>query len=176
MALAKITVSRIIRIVAADEECNFRIQSIIALLPLGKKTGWVRNLGMALGQGLWPAGQRYAEGRWGVNFGENANELDPNIDLSTGHKLSCDGIVLAVRDAVSKKLTAVPAVASVEKVSRSNGLAHAGLLLNTTDGGEYILDWWMSLDVENPYVFPFKPWDADKKETGIKYSDFGGFP
>ena len=52
MALAKITVARIIRIVAADEECTFRIQSVLSVIP-GKKAGWVRNMGMALGQGLW---------------------------------------------------------------------------------------------------------------------------
>ena len=96
--------------------------------------------------------------------------------LTIGHQLNCEGIALAAVAAIKKKMKAIPAVESVAVMRREYGLAHFGVQIDTIDGGQYILDWWMSLDIADPFVFPYKTWNLDKKETGVAYSDFGGFP
>lgn len=177
MALAPITVSRLIKIVSADPVASYRITSWLSTVPvLGPYTGSVRNMFFSLGQGLIDIGAQYAEGRWNVDMGKDYNPLNPNLEGSIGYELQCTGLAEAACAAIMKAKASVPAVANASVVARSSGFAHAGVLIETTDGGKYVVDWWLTLELKNPYLFLFDDWDQNISGSGVSYFHFKGFP
>lgn len=179
MSLSKLTVSRIINVVRNDKVSAERINSLmrfIQLPGLTNKRGIVRNLGMALGQGLLDRGAQYSEGKYGVSLGKGWNPFDPNAPGSVGYELQCTGIADAACAAIMRAKAQLPALQDASLKSRTEGFAHAGVGIETTDGGSYVIDWWLTLDVDNPYLFHFADWDNAKGDKGIRYGDFRGFP
>lgn len=177
MSLSQQTVGRIIEAVRKDKVAVERINSLLRHIPLlGDAAGPVRNFGMAMGLTYLDYGARLSEGKFGVSLGNDWNPFDPNVTGSVGYELQCTGIAEAACAAIMRAKTQLPAVKQAVLRSRTASYDHAGVGVETTDGGDYVIDWWVTLDAANPYVFRFSDWDAANADQGIAYSDFRGFP
>jgi hypothetical protein len=105
--------------------------------------------------------------------------FDPNTVGSPGAEYQCTAIAEAARDAIERRqqLSAnfVPDLRKVTCHSRSEGFAHMGVVLKIQDDTSYVLDWWATLDIENPLVFKFEDFDMNRKDAARQYAQFGGF-
>jgi len=156
MALSKFTVSQIIQIVAVDPESNLRVNSWLGKMPTKTgNAGAVRNVGMVFG-------------------GIVSDKYDPSDREQNGYKYSCDGIAEATSKAIAAKKDAVSNLKEVQQQAREKGYSHTGTMLIMDDETKYVLDWWKTLDIRDPFVFQYRNFMQDLG-GGIPYSDFKGF-
>lgn len=168
MALERQTVGRMIDAVSRDSVASGRINSIFG-------SGAKRNFAMALGQGVLDLGAKRAEGQWGQKLERGWNPFDPFVDGSIGARYNCVGIAEASVKAIDTAMGALPRVAKVSKADRQKGFAHAAVRVDTQDGGAYVVDWWVTLNVWNPMLFRFDDWNNNKWFSGSEYLTFLGF-
>jgi len=181
MSFSRLTVSRIINVVKSDKIAYERIDSMLQYIPplwipgLRDKRGWVRNYGMATAETYLDIGAWFAGKKFGVSFGKHWNPFDPNLPGSVGYEYQCTGMAEAASAAIMAAKSQLPAVKFAEPRDRSEGLTHSGVWIETVDGGEYIVDWWTTLDIDNPYVFRYADWDQNQKSKGFEFKEFRGF-
>ena len=168
MALTKNTVAKAIQAVSTDPVASGRIKSILAPI-LGRHSGFVRNIPLTLAHTLNSTGAMGLPSLW------MRKEFDPLVPGSTSARLNCDGIANAAEEALTRQKIKFPEVRLFGVKGRSAGFTHAGLWLMMRDKTHYILDWWMTLDIEDPVVFRLDDWDKDRKGKGILYSHFAHF-
>ena len=156
MALSKFTVSQIVQIVAADPESQRRVNSWLGKMPTSTgNAGAVRNMGMVFG-------------------GIVSDKFDPSDREQMGYKYSCDGIAEATSKAIAANLDTVSHLKQVQQQARIKGYSHTGTMITMDDDTKYVLDWWKSLDIRDPFVFQFNNFMQDLG-GGIPFSDFKGF-
>jgi hypothetical protein len=185
--LSRAQVQKAIEIVAADPESTSRISSMLSIL--GRNAGFTRNMAMALGYGLAkiPFDAALAAGRRGnvPLFAYNRAKaemkvpLDPNRQGTWGYELQCTEIATKASEAIEKKKSMIEGLTKASLCARSVGYAHAGVQLAMRSGGgtaNYVLDWWATLDVENPLVFRYDDFDQDRFMSGIPFQYFHGMP
>jgi hypothetical protein len=170
MALTKQMVQRMVAVVAADPVARGRISSVLGVF--GQNSGAVRNGLMVLGD-LWFDGASALGNKVGLGKMENADFFDPSGN-GWGAELQCNGIVEVSVNALKRKSGDFPNVSEFRLASRTAGNAHAGVFVETVDGGEYVIDWWRTLKIANPLVFRHGVWDADKP-GGVLLENFVGF-
>ena len=173
MALTKETVQRMVKVVSADAVARERISSILGDVGvLGGSRGAVRNFMMVLGDMVmdtitWGTDKAGIEPISGHDF------YDPN-GKGWGAQLQCTGIAEAATQALNRRADEFPNVSEFQVGSRSESYPHAGVVVVTTDGNRYVVDWWMTLEVDNPMVFRHADWDA-AKGGGVALKNFNGF-
>jgi hypothetical protein len=184
MALSRSDVQTAIRIVSSDTAARSRIDSILAPV-LGDKSGFFRNVLLATGFGFakLPGDALVAIGRkaappFAVARYQSTREtpLDPNRKGTLGYELQCTEIATTAAEAIERRKVEIPALAAASQCARSAGFAHAGVQLDMKDRSQYVLDWWLTLDVANPVVFRFDDFDQDRKGAGIPFERFTMFP
>ncbi|MCB1955174.1 MAG: hypothetical protein KDG55_05830 [Rhodocyclaceae bacterium] len=196
MALTRLQVQLCITAVGEDVNARSRIDSIFSAM--GRHAGFTRNALMATSNALETLGRGVNRGiqaittggsseinRWQMRragqrpFDEGPLLFDPNVEGSPGSELQCTAIAEAAKDAIDRKCKrtpgCIPGLASTSCFSRSQGFAHMGLVLTMTDGGKYVLDWWATLDVDNPLVYRFDDFDNNRKDAAQEFKRFGGF-
>jgi hypothetical protein len=200
MALAKLNVTQCIAAVRQDKDAAWRINSIFSVM--GKQAGFTRNALMATSNAVETLSRAVTRGtlavttvgqsevgRWNNNramrqagitpLDEQPLLFDPNTDGALGAELQCTGIAEAAQGAIEQrqKLSKnfVPDLKKVSCHSRSEGYAHMGVVLTMTDNSTYVLDWWATLDIENPLVYKFDDFDMNRKDAAREYAQFGGF-
>jgi hypothetical protein len=156
MALTRKMVQRMVAVAGADPVARERISSVLRIL--GKYSGDTRNMLMVLGDMVYDADTAIRK-FVGSSPSEHADFYDPN-GSGWGAQLQCNGIAEAAVAALTRRAGDFPNVKQFRLESRSEGFAHAAVYVETVDGGEYIVDWWMTLDVTNPMVFRYATWDA----------------
>ena len=160
MALSKFTVSQIVQIVADDPESKSRVNSWLGKMPTSTgQAGAVRNFSMVLGA-IVTVGQ--------------AKTFDPSDREQMAYLYSCDGIAEATSKAIQAKIDTVAHLKEVGQQARVKGYSHTGTLIVMDDDTRYVLDWWKSLDIRDPFVFQFNNFMQDLG-GGIPASDFKGF-
>ena len=199
MALSRLQVTQCIAAVRQDRDASSRIRSIFSGLGGGvtrnslmATSNAVETLGRAVSRGVnafatfgtseigrWNDARAYRQA--GI---KNPNDqpllFDPNVDDSWGAEWQCTGISEAAQAAIEarQKQSAnfVPGLKRVSCYSRSQGYAHMGVELTMSDDSNYILDWWATLDIENPLVYKFDDFDMNRKDAALTFAKFGGFP
>jgi hypothetical protein len=181
MALTQPDVKRAIEIVGSDKAARSRIDSVLAPV-LGTGSGFFRNLLLATGYGFakLPDQAIRAVGRHSsippfVLAHPSKIPLDPNRKGSLGYELQCTEIAVTAAAAIERKKESIPALESASQCARSKGFAHAGVLLAMKGGSQYVLDWWLTLDVANPVVFRADDFDQDRGWAGVEFEEFRGF-
>jgi hypothetical protein len=160
MALSKFTVSQIVQIVADDPESKSRVNSWLGKMPTKTgNAGAVRNMGMVIG---------------GIVTGGDNKKFDPSDRDQMAYKYSCDGIAEATSKAIQAKLDTVSHLKQVQQQAREKGYSHTGTMIVMDDQTKYVLDWWKSLDIRDPFVFQYTNFMQDLG-GGIPASDFKGF-
>jgi hypothetical protein len=200
MALSKLQVTQCIAAVKRDKDASRRINSIFSVM--GKQAGFTRNALMATSNAVESVSRAATRGmqavfsvggsevtRWnnarvfkqaGIKNPDDMPLLfDPNVDGSMGAEYQCTGIAEAAQGAIeaSQQLSKnfVPDLKKVGCHSRSEGFAHMGVMLTMTDDTTYVLDWWATLDLDNPLVYKFDDFDMNRKDAAREYAQFGGF-
>ena len=160
MALSKFTVSQLIQIVADDAESKSRVNSWLGKIPTESGTaGAIRNFSMVLGS-MFTLGQ--------------VDALDPSDQEQMAYQYSCDGIAEATSKAIQAKLSTVPHLAKCDAQAREKGYSHTGTMIVMDDETKYVLDWWKTLDIRDPFVFQYRNFMQDLG-GGIPASQFKGF-
>jgi hypothetical protein len=160
MALSKFTISQIVEIVAADPDCQHRVNSWLGKIPTDTGTaGVVRN---------------YAIGFMGMITGGSVEAFDPSEREAMAYQYSCDGIAEVTSKAINAKLDKVAHLAKCDQQAREKGYSHTGTMLVMDDETRYVLDWWKSLNIRDPFVFQYRNFMQDLG-GGIPYSSFKGF-
>ncbi len=181
MSLSKLTATKIVEAVKNDKVATARIDSFLQYIPglmvpgIRGMRGTIRNLGMALGEGLLDLGAQHAEVRFDVALGNNWNPFDPNLPGSAGYELQCTGIAEAASSAIMAAISGIPAVKLAEPRPRSTSFSHSGVYVLTIDESEYVFDWWVTLDTDNPYIFRYKDWDENRSGQAEEFKGFSGF-
>lgn len=184
MALNKEQVLKAVTIVAADPEASSRIQSALSFL--GRNSGFTRNMMMAMGFGvaktahdaILEAGRRGGVPPMAIARAKASRQIpfDPNRSGSMGYELQCTEIAVRAAAAIEAKKSQIPNLAEASQCSRSVGFAHAGVLLVMKDGtkgaSRYVLDWWATLDVQNPLVFRYDDFDQNRFMSGTAFENF----
>ena len=201
MALSKHQVTQCIVAVRHDGDAAGRISSIFSVM--GRQAGFTRNALMATSNAIETLGRAVSRGT-NAAFTLGTSELtnwnnkrtlakygykgpydqpllfDPNVDGSLGAEYQCTAISEAAQKAIDKrqKLSPdfVPGLARVSCHSRSEGFAHMGVVLEMKDKKDYVLDWWATLDIDNPLVYKFDDFDMNRKDAALEFKNFGGFP
>ena len=196
MALNRFQVQQCIVAVTADVNARSRIDSIFSAF--GRQAGLTRNALMATSNAVEAVGRGVSRataavlsvgmtevGRWQVRQagGKLTDEgpllFDPNVDGTPGAELQCTAIAAAAQGAIDlrQKRTPgfVPQLRATGCYSRSVGFAHMGLVLHMQDGSDYVLDWWATLDVDNPLVYRLDDFDKNRKDAALTFDRFGGF-
>ena len=156
MALSKFAVSQIVQIVAEDPESQHRVNSWLGKMPTKTgNAGAVRNIGMVFG-------------------GIVSDKFDPSDREQMGYQYSCDGIAEATSKAIDAKKDTVSHLKNVQQQAREKGYSHTGTMLIMDDETKYVLDWWKTLDIRDPFVFQYRNFMQDLG-GGIPYSSFKGF-
>jgi peptidoglycan hydrolase-like protein with peptidoglycan-binding domain len=175
----------VVRAVSNDPECRKSISSVLAyFLPPDKGwTGGVRNFLMVFADipnyaleevvnayrrssaSKGDKTERYVAPK---NFPPNA----PHVD-----RIICTGIAEATANTINRVLTSSRTlsqhVQTARMESRRTGIAHAGTLLQMVNGSQFIFDWHMTLQPENPLIFRAEDWH--NRRSGVLYSRFNGF-
>lgn len=161
MAISRVTVGQIVQIVAADSESNSRVNSWLNKVDIADSgtAGAVRNYAIAFADTFTP---------WHVKA------FDPSERDSMAYLYSCDGIAEATSKAIQARISEVLHLVRVSSQARRKGYSHTGTLLEMDDGSKYVLDWWKSLSIRNPFVFRYLSF-MDDLGDGIPYTDFKGF-
>jgi len=158
MALSKFTVSQIVQIVVDDPESNHRVNSWLGKIPTDTGTaGVVRNFAIGLVGGV-------------TGF----KSFDPTERDQMAYLYSCDGIAEATTNAIRPKIDKVAHLARVEAQAREKGYSHTGTMIYMDDQTKYVLDWWKSLNIRDPFVFQYRNFMQDLG-GGIPFSSFKGF-
>lgn len=169
MSLSKETVRKIVRIISADRESCDRISS------------WISS-GLAARMGYGGLVRNLVMGTVG---------LSPGDQSSTGYRLSCDGIAdataAAISNVIKKSSGSDPRWCNVVKEplrevleakskarSIDHGFSHTGTAIYMKDGTQYVLDWWMSLNVEDPHIFRYDDFIYNRGNS-VRFSDFNGW-
>lgn len=200
MALTKLHVTQCIAAVKQDKDAARRIDSIFSVM--GKQAGFTRNALMATSNAIESVSRAVTRGtnaaltmgqsevaRWNTDrvlkqagmkpIGDQPLLFDPNVEGSPGAEYQCTAISEAAQNAIEKrqKLSKnfVPDLAKVTCHSRSEGFAHMGVVLTMTDKSTYVLDWWATLDIDNPLVYKFDDFDMNRKDAAREFAKFGGF-
>ncbi len=149
MALTKDQAKAITETVSKDEESKGRIQSWVAVLP--DSWGWagiIRNFGFSLAVTYTPV--RYD--KW--------------------DHLVCTGIAAASCNAINNSRPA--AIRRADSVDRLEPFPHTATLVEMSDGSSYVFDWWVTLNVDNPMIFPSVAlWML--KRGGVTLENFDGW-
>jgi hypothetical protein len=181
MALTRAEVKKAIEIVGSDVAARSRIESVLAPI-LGTKSGFFRNLVLATGYGFAKLPDQAARalapysGVPPIALRHPSKiPLDPNRKGSLGYELQCTEIAETAAAAIERQKAQIPSLAAASVFARSQGFAHAGVSLKMTVGGEYVLDWWLTLDVANPVVFRVDDFDQDRGGMGVPFEKFVGF-
>ena len=161
MALSKFTVGQIVEIVAADPECQSRVNS------------WLNKVDIA-DSGLAGVIRNYAIGAGDFFSGGSIKAFDPSEPDQLAYLYSCDGIAEATTNAIKAKIETVPHLVKVDSQAREKGYSHTGTMLVMDDDTKYFLDWWKSLNIRNPFVFQYRNFMQDLG-GGIPFSAFKGF-
>jgi hypothetical protein len=186
MALSRDTADALVEAVGADDACVRQIRSVFALVP-GGYAGATRNFGMAA---LNSASMLADDGmRWLVNrrpdfaasvlgkylLSRDLTVFDPS-DPSTAQWV-CTGIadatLAAIRGAMAKRPAAFSKVAAVDVVSRFSPFDHTATAVRTSDGGEYVFDWWKTLHPWSPMLYRRPEFLANR--GGVLFVHFGGW-
>ena len=158
MALSKFTVWQIVQIVAVDPECQHRVNSWLGKMPTNTGTaGAVRNLAIGLVGGI-----------------SGAKAFDPSERDQMAYLYSCDGIAEATSNAIRPNIEKIAHLTRVDQQAREKGYSHTGTMIYMDDQTKYVLDWWKSLDIRDPFVFQYRNFMQDLG-GGIPFSDFKGF-
>jgi hypothetical protein len=196
MALTKFQVQQCIVAVKDDVNARSRIDSIFSAF--GRQAGLTRNALMAtsnavesvargasrMTQALFSVGMtelnRWQMRRAGVQpVDEGPLLFDPNVDGTPGAELQCTAIAMAAQGAIDLRQKRnpgfVPNLRATGCYSRSVGFAHMGLVLHMQDGGDDVLDWWATLDVDNPLIYRLDDFDNNRKDAALTFDRFGGF-
>lgn len=95
----------------------------------------------------------------------------------------CQGVANAAAEAFQrfayqrKTIPGVKSEAGLVKDRNSTFFGHYANVLTTTDGREYILDWWMTLEIDNPMVWQRHEWNQYPLiHRGIPFKMFTFFP
>jgi hypothetical protein len=200
MALSKLQVTQCIAAVRQDKDASRRISSIFSIM--GKQGGFTRNALMATSNAVEQLSRVVVRGtsavltvgqsevaRWNTDRTfkqaglKSPNEqpllFDPNTAGSPGAEYQCTAIAEAAQAAIEQRQQLsknfVPDLMKVSSHSRSEGFAHMGVMLQMQDLTSYVLDWWATLDVENPLVYKFDDFDMNRKDAAREFAQFGGF-
>jgi len=186
MALSRQTASALVDIVGSDPRCLHQIQSVFALVPSGLG-GATRNLGMATingvsvlaGDGMkWMVNRRpdFAQSWLGQYLLARDLTLFDPTDPSTAQFL-CTGIadvtLEAIRGAAAKHPASLSKMALVDTISRFEPFDHTATLVASTDGGEYVFDWWKTLHPWCPMIYRRE--DFLNNRNGVLFTQFGGW-
>ncbi len=200
MALSKLQVTQCIAAVRQDKDAARRINSIFSVM--GKQAGFTRNALMATSNAVEQLSRVLSRGtlavttlgqsevsRWTTDRTfkqaglKSPNDqpllFDPNTTGSAGAEYQCTAIAEAAQAAIEQRQQLsknfVPDLKKVSCHSRSEGFAHMGLVIKMKDDTSYVLDWWATLDIENPLVYKFDDFDMNRKDAAREYAQFGGF-
>ncbi len=186
MALSRDQVQKAIKIVSADSEASSRIKSLFSILPVG--AGFTRNLFMATGYGIAEKAHDalLAAGKYGGvppfalarARADRKLPLDPNRQGTWGYELQCTEIAIKAASAIEAHKSQIKGLSSAFQCARSVGFAHAGVQLvmsGSPKPSNYVLDWWATLDLDNPLVFRYDDFDQNRFMSGIEFSYFHGF-
>ena len=170
--LTKDMVRRVVETVAADPVCRAKInrshlapiaQHLPASLP--GATGWSQNMSMSITE--W----------W------NGTPADPNLLAGSKEMVGrlCVGIAASVCDVfvrlnIQKRWLPGFTTLAGQQIPTNSG-THTANQFTTEDGGEYVIDWWMNLDLRNPLVWRMEHWVRYPftGPFGIPYQEFTGF-
>ena len=86
-----------------------------------------------------------------------------------------EGIAEATSNAIEARRGEAPHLKAVSQQAREKGYSHTGTLIEMDDGSRYVLDWWKSLSIRNPFVFRYRNFMQDLG-GGIPFTEFKGFP
>jgi hypothetical protein len=185
MTLLRAQVQQAIEIVSSDSAARSRIDSILAPV-LGRHSGFFRNVLLATGFGfaklpgdaIVAVGRRGAAPPFAVARYQQSREipLDPNRKGTLGYELQCTEIATTAAAAIERHKARIPGLKTAFQCARTEGFAHAGVQLDMDDGSQYVLDWWLTLDVANPVVFRFADFDLNRQQGGVAFERFTLFP
>lgn len=102
--------------------------------------------------------------------------FDPNNPQSVAYRDICTGIAEAAVAALTKRAAEIPGVASFIQESRDESFAHAAVGLKMTAGGHYVLDWWVTLETDDPLVCLYEDWNNARLGRSVTAASFHGFP
>jgi len=161
MTLSKFTVSQIVEIVAVDPESQHRVNSWLNKIDIADSgtAGAVRNLAIGLVGGI---------------TGGAFKSFDPTERDQMAYLYSCDGIAEATSKAIQAKIDKVAHLVKVDAQAREKGYSHTGTMITMDDQTKYVLDWWKSLNIRDPFVFQYRNFMQDLG-GGVPLSDFKGF-
>jgi hypothetical protein len=167
MALTVEQAREIVNIVASDSECGRRINSVLKIVPPQyQASGFIRNTLITVGFDMVPD----ILDTYGIQKrkGMQSDEFRYHC---------CNGIADAVMDVFShhRKL---PFIKSVSK-GDSKSTDHTAPQFAMTAGGEYVFDWWLTLDIRNPILWRKADWEQFTNPAfsnkGTQYRYFEGF-
>lgn len=159
MSLSRDQVEKIIRIVSIDSVCRQRIGTAYQIIPACFSLS-----------GQW----RNTKNSIGDTFQEDYSQKTQNE--------MCIGISAAVTSAVmtawhKKELPWLVKVG--DQRNDPEWFGHYAPKLTMHNGGEYILDWWMTLEIFNPIVWRFADWRQYPSPfvltRGVQFASFQGF-
>lgn len=116
------------------------------------------------------------------------NGVPPATSEDSGSKYFleriCQGVANAVQNAFTagitykkKDIIGVDTGAGLVKERNITFFGHYANLLVTSDGHQYILDWWMTLEIDNPMVWQRHEWNHYPIiHRGIPFKMFDRFP
>ena len=167
MPLSRGLALAIVGAVAADPECNRRINSPIGSI-LPSRLGWagsVRNYGYAL-VGTYAA---LPQGKYSAQPTKEQDDL------------VCYGIRDATMDAIkaaikkAKPGDSLKTISEVSYVVRDNPIVHTATLIVMSKTSAYVFDWHATLDTGNPMMYPSAE-AFDKGEGSVTFAKFTNFP
>jgi hypothetical protein len=90
-------------------------------------------------------------------------------------RVCCIGITEATTKAISDGALAgrILQVRTSFRVNRIlDGYSHFGSYVRLLDGGEYVFDWFPTLEPENPLIYRYRDWLVDR--DCVEYWEFDG--
>lgn len=167
MSLTREQAQEIVNVVAKDANCVNRINSIFGKLPANiKGSGEIRNLLITAAFDVVPDVLE----RFGVK-----ERMTPQ---STEFAQHC---CVAISDAVCTLFKHHRNLPFIKEISGGSCVTtdHYAPIFKMKSGGEYVFDWWMSLDVQNPIIWRKFEWEHFTDPThffdGVPLKEFKGF-
>jgi hypothetical protein len=172
MALSKKMVAGVIDIIKQDPGCRRVINKSDMPRLLQMAPAWLGSAGALRNAGM----QTY----------EWWNEIPPVTSEDSGSAYFMERICQGVADAVALAFQAASKKKMIPGINMGAGLVkdrnetffgHYANVLETTNGREYILDWWMTLEIDNPMVWQRHEWNHYPiVHAGIPFKMFDEFP
>ena len=167
MALTVEQAREIVNIVASNAECGRRINSVVGIInPEFNASGFIRNNLITAGFDVIPD----ILDRYGIQKRKNMQSQEFRYHC-------CNGIADAVMDVFThhRKL---PFIKEIRK-GDCQTTDHTAPLFAMVSGGEYVFDWWLTLDIRNPIIWRRADWDyftnPAHSNKGTQYRYFEGF-